>query len=308
MKSKTAYKRVMIALEGELHDDLILKYSAYLLSFFEVDQLFLLHVSPDLSLEPELQEKYKDVLAPKEENLEKFFEELHHYAFGEKAPHKLHIVLEEGQAFEKILRQCHIKDIDLLIMGRRASDTDHELIGARIAEQGPCSVLLIPETSSCEINEVFLPLDFSSAGQGAVHFSKELMQVCDAEVNCLHFFNPARGYLKSAEAEKELRQDIKAKAQQEWLDYKEELKLEETWTCELIENRGQAPTHAIFLAEQSGSDLIVISSKGRTASASVLMGSFAKETVRMNRKIPIIILKRKRENLDFFGALKDLVD
>jgi len=308
MKSRAPYSRVMIALEGELHDDLILKYSAYLLSYLRVEQLFLVHVSPDLSLPKDLQEKYKELLPPKEEQLEKYLTELHGYAFGDQQDYRLQTVLVEGDPFESILRQCHIKDIDLLILGRRNSDRDHQLLGARLAEQGPCSVLLIPETSNREINEIYLPLDFSETGESSVNFSRELSEHCNAEVRCIHFYSPARGYLKSAEAERELRNDLKTRAKKEWIDYKQKLDLPTNWTCEQIENRGEAPAHALFLAEHFGSDLIVLSSKGRTASAAVLMGSFAKEMIRLNRRIPMIVLKKKRENLDFFDALMGLLD
>lgn len=308
MKSRAPYSRVLIALEGELQDDLILKYSAYLLSFLRVDQLFLMHVSPDLSLPADLQEKYSDMLPPKEEQLEKYLSELHIYAFGENHDYSVQTILTEGDPFESILRQCHIKDIDLLILGRRASDRNHQLLGARLAEQGPCSVLLVPETSTREINEIFLPLDFSETGENAVRLTKELAEYCNAEVRCMHFFKPAHSYLKSAEAQRELREDLEWRAKKEWMAYKKKLDLPQGWTCDQIENRGEAPAHALFLAEHFGSDLIIISSKGRTASAAVLMGSFAKEITRLNRKIPMLILKKKRENLDFFDALIDLLD
>ncbi len=298
----------MIALEGELQDDTILKYSAYLLSYLRVEQLYLMHVSSDLNLPEELREKYKDVLPPKEEQLEKYLEELYGYAFKEKDRLRPQTVLVEGDPFENILRQCHIKDIDLLIMGRRASDRDHQLLGARLAEQGPCSVLLVPEHSNRDINEIFLPLDFSETGKSAVHFAKELAEHCNSGVRCMNFYNAAKGYLKSANAERELREDLNLNAKKEWISYKKELKLPATWICDQLENRGEAPAHALFQAEHFGSDLIVISSKGRTASAAVLMGSFAKEMVRLNRKIPMIVLKKKRENLDFFDALIGLVN
>ncbi len=287
---------------------MILRYSAYILSQLRVDTIYLMHVTEDLELPDAIREKYQDILPPKEEQLEKYLLELYHYAFGEKADYKVQTVLLEGDTFDQLLRQSHIKDIDLLIMGRRPIDRDHQLLGARLAEQGPCSILLVPEQANLEINEIFLPLDFSQHGELATKFSLELAQHSDAEVRGIHFFKPAHSYLKNAEAARELRTAIKDSAKKEWINYKKCLNLPVSWTCELIENSGEAPNHALFLAEHFGSDLIVIASKGRTASASVLLGSFAKEVVRSNRKIPLLILKKKRENLDFLEALKNLLD
>ncbi|QNR24180.1 universal stress protein [Croceimicrobium hydrocarbonivorans] len=308
MKKRAPFSRVLIALEGGLQDDIILRYSAYLLSHMRVDSLFLMHVTEDLALPQEILEKYQDLLPPKEEQLEKYLRELYNASFGEKADYKVQSILSEGDPFEQILRQSHIKDIDLIIMGRRSEDRNHQLLGARLAEQGPCSVLLVPMHAHLEVNEIFLPIDFSEHGQIAMHFAEELSESINAEVRGIHFYAPARGFLKNAEAERELRGALRDTAKKEWIRYKKELELPQNWSCELIENRGEAPNHALFLAEHFGSDLIVIASKGRTASAAVLMGSFAKEMIRINRKVPLLILKKKRENLDFFEALKGLLD
>ena len=44
-------------------------------------------------------------------------------------------------------------------------------------------------------------------------------------------------------------------------------------------------------------------SKGRTASASILLGSVAEKLVQANNEIPMLILKKKGENMGFFEAL-----
>jgi len=308
MESAKPYSRVLIALEGGILDETILRYSAYLLSYLRVDHLFLCHVSKDLTLPAEIREKYADLLPPKEEQLEKYLTELYNYTFGQNVSYAVQTVLLEGEPFEQILRQAHIKDIDLIIMGRKPKDRDHSQLGARISEQGPCSVLLVPTRTNMEINEIFLPLDFSEASKRSLNFAKDLSEQLDAEVRAIHFYALAKGFLKNAEAERELRIALKDQSTSDWHRFKKELSLPVQWTCEMIENRGEAPSHSLFLAEHFGSDLIILSSKGRTASASVLMGSFAKELINQNRRIPLMIIKRKRENLDFLEALSRLLD
>ncbi len=305
MKAQADFNRVLIALDGGSLDEMILRYSAYFLEHYQVEQIFLIHVSKNLALPQALLDKYPDLLAPKEEHLEKYLMELYKDSFGKKAP-EVQVVCLEGEAFDQILRQSHIKDIDLMILGRHLTSRDHNLIGSRLAEQGPCSVLFVPEKSVLEINEILVPLDFSATGLQSLNFASKLANLIHADLRCMHLYPSAPNYLKSASTEREINEALRKHSMEEWEHFKKTYDLEANLNCDFYENQGDGPERCLFQAEYMGADLIVMNSKGRTASASVLLGSFSKELVRLNKHIPLLIMKAKRENLDFFKALEAL--
>ncbi len=307
MKNQADFNRVLIALDGGALDEKVLRYSAYFLASYKVDRLYLMHVSDDLALSDDIRLKYGDLIAPKEENIEKYLLELYEHEFGADAI-EAQVILLEGQAYDQILRQTHIKDIDLMILGRHQTDRDHHLLGSRLTEQGPCSTLLVPENAVSEISEILIPLDFSALGLKSLHFAQTLANRLHADIRCIHLFPSAPKYLKNAESVRELNEALRDQSFKEWQAFKKKNKLPDKLPCSFNENQGDGPERCLFEADYIGADLIVISSKGRTASASVMLGSFCKELVRINKRTPLLVLKNKRENLDFLKALQSLLD
>jgi nucleotide-binding universal stress UspA family protein len=59
-------------------------------------------------------------------------------------------------------------------------------------------------------------------------------------------------------------------------------------------------------AKSSRADLLIMGSRGRSKASAMLMGSVADGLVRINREIPLLVVKNKNENLDFFDALLKL--
>ncbi len=56
-------------------------------------------------------------------------------------------------------------------------------------------------------------------------------------------------------------------------------------------------------ATEHNADMIILSSRGRTGLASILLGSVAEKMVLYDSSLPLLIIKNKSENLGFFDAL-----
>ncbi|MCK5102333.1 MAG: universal stress protein, partial [Cyclobacteriaceae bacterium] len=71
---------------------------------------------------------------------------------------------------------------------------------------------------------------------------------------------------------------------------------------ELDENGNFAKKIYQFAVKEKA-NVIVIGSKGRTQAAAVLLGSIAEKLIKLNAQIPLIVVKERKHNLDFFEAL-----
>jgi nucleotide-binding universal stress UspA family protein len=52
--------------------------------------------------------------------------------------------------------------------------------------------------------------------------------------------------------------------------------------------------------------LLVIGSKGRTAAASIVMGSIAKNLTQILHDVPLMVVKERNKSMDLLDALKEV--
>ena len=133
-----------------------------------------------------------------------------------------------------------------------------------------------------QITRILVPTDFSAHGDAALQYALELARRFNAAVHLLYVVeDPLAAGVWSSEiytaeiaelqvtlvrdAEKRLRASVPADAG--------------TVTCEV--RRGPAAKQILEAARESGSDLIVMGTRGRTGLAHALMGSVAEKVVRL---------------------------
>ena len=56
-------------------------------------------------------------------------------------------------------------------------------------------------------------------------------------------------------------------------------------------------------SEEKNLDMLLVGSQGRTAAASLLLGSVSEEMLHYENNIPLFIVKKKDSNMGFFEAL-----
>ncbi len=304
--SALAFNSVLVALEGGDTDQEILAYLAFLNKSLHFSKIYFLHVEHNLELPDSIQKEFAHLIAPIDENIEKIMREsVSEYFDLDKD--QCQFIIREGHIYEQILHAAHIKEIDLIVMGRKKETTRHKHLSSRLTEQGPCSILLVPEKTLPEVHEILVPTDFSDHSVNSIRLAEALAEEFLADLRCIHFYNYASGYLKNGSSTVELRRAVKTHCYQEWEDLKKEKGLNKDLNCEFYENEGNKEEQCLARARHIGSDLMILSSKGRNASASILLGSFARELSFINRQVPLLILKGKNENLSFFDAIKSLL-
>ncbi|PTM03747.1 MAG: hypothetical protein DA405_09540 [Bacteroidetes bacterium] len=300
------FKSILVAFDGGNIDQKVLAYLAFLHRSLDFKKIYFLHVEHNLELPSSIQEEYADLLAPIDENIEdQMRKSVAEFFDLEKTD--CHFSVREGHVYEEILHCAHIKNVDLLVMGRKAEKDRHKHLSSRLTEQGPCSILLVPETTLPEVHEIIIPTDFSDQSLKTIQLADALAQEFLADLRCIHYYNYASGYLKNGSSTVELRRAVKLHSYQQWEDLKKKHLLRDSLKCEFDENEGNMEEQCLARARHIGADLMVLSSKGRNASASILLGSFARELMEINRSIPLLVLKEKNENLGFFEAIKALL-
>lgn len=298
-----SFEKVMIGLDLSQMDVILVQKLLLIRDLIGLKKLYVIHISKDLALPEEIRTKFPDLVAPVDETIKSEIKNL----MQELDPQGLldyEMIVEEGNPLPTFLRWAKIKDVDLIVAGRKTNLRGSGSLSKSLAQKAPCSVLFLTERHALShIKRVLVPLDFSEHSKLIFDFAERICKDLDSEIVGLHIYEVPHGYYKTGKTYEEFAEIMLGHAEN---DFKKFVKkyLEKSFECHFIlDDERHAGELIIDSAKEHGTDLIIMGSKGRTASASILLGSVAEKLVQANNEIPMLILKKKGENMGFFEAL-----
>ena len=296
------FKKILVGLDLSPLDEVLIKKTATLARFFEAEKVYFIHVAKDLALPEEVAKDYPDLLAPVDEVIEKSItDQIIAADFPSEVAYE--VDAKEGGTLDKILRVSKVKDIDLIIMGRKKDLEGSGTLAKRIALRSSCSVLFLPEAMTTEnYKKLFVPLDFSSYSLLALKYAQSFGQE-PSDIICHHVFEVPQGYSKTGKSYEEFAEIMRENAKKDYQQFVQKNRIPE-YPCKLsLKEKGNRAAFILDAAKQEGADLIIFGSRGRTDSAALLIGSVAEKLLDINNEIPMLMLKKKGENMDFLDAL-----
>lgn len=298
------FSKAMIGLDLTEMDDNLINKTAVLIKFLGIEKCYFLHVAKNLEIPQEILEKYPDLIDPTDESVEKIIQDkLKECNFPEEV--ETEVFVEEGNhPLDTFLRWAKIKDVDLVIMGRKDDLPGNGVLADGVAKKSPCSVLLLQEKRPIKFpKKILIPTDFSTHNHIIYEFAELISDGLDAELVPMHIYEVPHGYSKTGKTFEEFSEIMKENAQ---ADFKKFVSRHHhpDLQCELVLSEGKNPGALILeFAQEIDADLILLGSRGRTTSAAILLGSTAEKLIHVNKHLPMLIFKRKGETMGFFDAL-----
>ena len=298
------FKRLLVALDNTALDETLINYASAIVNTMDVEKVYFFHVAKSLDLPEGLSEKYPDLLAPVDESLTHDFQVKidKHFKSNSCASE---IVLKEGNAADQVLRWSEIKAIDLLIVGRKIQLKGQGVISGRLARVAHCSILFVPENANPQMSSILIPIDFSRNSSMALDTALEIKKANDAKIMLQNAFHVPWGYHTTGKTFEEFAEVMKEHATNDAKKYlkKHELELENFELVLSLDKDDNPAECAYEEAIKNHADLIIMSSKGRSGLAHILLGSVAEKMMKLDANIPLMVVKNKKENMGFFEAL-----
>lgn len=299
-------KRVLVAVDSTDMDEKLVQYVARLSNEITLDKVYFLNVMKSLELPEKVIEKYPNLVAPMDEATKKEIR----YTIEEEAGDQLKVDYEiqvtDGQRVEQILKWAKIKEVDLIVLGRKKSEDGPGVLSGKIVRLAPCSVVLIPESLPDQIKKMVIPIDYSSASKLAFEFALYMAsRIPHMSLTCLNIYEVPSGYHTSGKSYEEFAEIMKQNAEESFEEFVTKYNVKKVTIeskFELNKENSIAKTIMQFSIKENAS-VILMGSKGRTQMAALLLGSVSEKLIKLNDKIPIIVVKQRRHNMDLMEAL-----
>ena len=215
-----------------------------------------------------------------------------------------------GGGVVEVLRSARDSQLDLIVKGRRLPANQLAVVGSRftrLARKAPCSVLLVPNYVRPHLSRILVPTDFSDHSRMALELSLEMVRSAEAlgerpQITLLTVGAVGYGYKKVGLSMRNATQQLIDTANgrlEEFLHGVDTSGIDVECIAMCAEDDAEA-IHELGVARKV--DLIMIGSRGLTASAAALLGSTT-ERVLVRTAIPLLVVKRKGETVGLLNAL-----
>ncbi|MGE4267121.1 MAG: universal stress protein [Deferribacterales bacterium] len=147
------------------------------------------------------------------------------------------------------------------------------------------------------VNKILYPTDFSDPSAYALNYAAEMAKLFDAELELLHVMldesQLVSFYLPQITVQN-LAKDMEDGATAKLQEFIANAKILEGVKYKYTMAKGIADEEIVRVAQESGTDLIVIGTHGRTGFEHVLFGSTAEKVVR-KAPCPVLSVRKKEE-------------
>jgi MFS superfamily sulfate permease-like transporter/nucleotide-binding universal stress UspA family protein len=202
-----------------------------------------------------------------------------------------------GPLVDQVVGHVADQQIDLLLVGDRRDPAARKALGRRLAMKVPASVWLVPDGAPAAIRRVLVPIDFSDPAADAVRVAASIARRAGAECLALHvYFNEATVTYE------EYDEVIRGKEREAFDRFIAPIDLQGVTVSPIFEEGPSVPHAITRVVERTGSDLIVMSTRGRSRSAAILLGSVTEDMI-VDTPVPLVAVKHFGAQLGAVRAL-----
>jgi nucleotide-binding universal stress UspA family protein len=284
MTTRTRPERLLVPLAGADHDRPLLAYARHLADLGLGRRFEFVHVADSGTPPATVAKARADIEAAVAAG------------FGTPDGAEVSQTVLSGIRTDTLIAEAMRTNADAILLGHRRSRSGRRSLARRLAMIAPCSVWLVPEGAPRAVRRVLAPVDLSDHSADALGVAADLTRAAGgADLTVLHVtFDPT--VVRYDEHVAEMRADERDQFRA-FLAGVDTAGLKVTARSE----EGPDPARTILrVAGETGADLLVMNTRGRSRAAAVLLGSV---TARVLVRSPVAVLAVKH-----FGAVMGLFE
>jgi nucleotide-binding universal stress UspA family protein len=299
--------RIMVGLDLTQMDEKLIHYAAFISAELQVQRIYFIHIEKSLDLPDELMDGLQKHDLPADESIREQIASVVRPAFSDLPNTEVEIMVEEGVPLKQLLHWSKVKDVDLMLVGRKLRLRGSGVLAQKLLRTGHLSVLFVPETFEPQLNKIVVSVDFSEYSYMALdRVLHSALAKPNISVSCLHVYQVPTGYRTLGMSYEEFDQKMQGFARDKYDKLLAQFP-ELNDRAELILAR-QGDTDDVgeivaLEAKRARADLLVIGAKGMSAAAIFVIGSVTEKILRYDMDIPLLVFKKKNKEISFLDAI-----
>jgi len=204
-----------------------------------------------------------------------------------------------GIRIDSLLEFITAHGSDMVLLGHRRIRSGQRSLAKRLAMIAPSSVWLVPEGAPVQISNVMAAIDFSQSSGDSLSVATQIAKAAGLpSCTALHVYFDQLTIRYDERAE-----EIRLNEQQSFDTFVASLNLHDVNVIpQFMEGNNVART-ILYAAAQQQSDLLVMNTRGRSQSASILLGSVTSQ-VMTETPVSMLAVKHYGAMMNLFEALR----
>ncbi len=287
-------KTILVCLDLTYIDASVVEYAGYMAELMGSEKVYFLHVIQEYDL-PDLGGRE----FPDEEKLYAFIynqiKEEVDANFKKNIPFGIETRVEREDASTAIVDFISETKTGLVLIGQKYGAYREARYAHKIAAGADCDIMYVPERIETRIQKILCAIDCSKESEAAFQHALDLSDKTGAAIVSYFLYDTAQTYFPATTISSASMQQERSR--KNYTKFLERFGLSpESIEChfkELDPTQNQAD-EVYKAAIDEKSDLIVVGAAGAIASATTLLGNIAENFNKMDKKIPLLIIKNKK--------------
>lgn len=284
----TSIKNILVALDLSDIDSTLIEYASFIADNLKVDKVYFVHNIKKYEISELFEEQLKDI------NLDEIIGEELNEKVAEKftSTAEWEVLISEDPYSESLINYIVNKYmIQLALIGNKNRSKGTGVVSGKLLRMLKCDILSIPNKAKCDITNIWVGTDFSTASKKVFDMADKIQHLTAAKVRAVHVYNlPVQfsPYIPKDNLDRKIENHLKEKFEKfiRRIGYKGDL------SSEIIPGRDSGVAEKLRIkAEASEVDLIIVGDKGRNTFSSLLVGSVTEELFNQDLVVPLYIVK-----------------
>jgi nucleotide-binding universal stress UspA family protein len=292
------FNRALVALDLSKLDREVLQFFAHNSAALGIDKAYFVHIIQDFTMPANIDVEFQKLFAPEYPVDEKVRDKIgldvaEALSRGQALEHVIEVI--EGKPYEKLVHWVKVKEIDLLVVGKKSVSEGSGITARRVVRNTECNVLFLPGGQLKPVRNIIVPLDFSERSQRAIAVARRISQrLPEAILHGLYVVDlPPEDYYAQSRPGTGYRGILLESAHEAYQSFLRENDLpDDLFEMSFIENESyNIAQHIEAFAAEKEAPLIVMGARGHTPLEAFFFGSVTEKLLDRLSLAPVLVVR-----------------